>query len=122
MRRADRLRLCLGTFVLASLASWPAVVRGVELGHPRTTLERPGERRALARALAGAVRRLQRPGCRRIFLDFKDPAGRTLQEGLDAVGQDGASFLRDWILFADGAREARCADPWVLAFTQPGSR
>ena len=38
------------------------------------------------------------------------------------MGQDGASFLRDWVFFADGGREVRCADPRVLAFTQPGSR
>jgi len=120
MRGFKRLGLCLGMGVVAT-SSWSATAHAEET-HLRTTLESKGERQALGRALAGAVRRLERPGCQRIFREFKDVSGRTLQEGLDAVGQDGASYLQGWVVFADGQRETRCADTRVLAFTQPGSR
>jgi hypothetical protein len=108
--------------VVAAASSWPAMVRAAETTHLRTTLEDEGQRRALGRALEGAARRLRRPHCQRIFLEFKDLSGRTLQERLDEVGQDGASFLQDWVFFADGRQAPRCADGRVLAVTQPGSR
>jgi hypothetical protein len=114
--------LCLGVAVVASSPLSSTARAGEITHHLRTTLKGGGERRALARALAGAIRRLNQPGCRRIFTDFQDSSGSTLQERLDAAGQDGASFLRDWVFFADGEAETRCDDPRVLAFTEPGSR
>jgi hypothetical protein len=120
MRGLKRPGVCLG-IALATLQPWPARARATET-RLRTTLEREGERKALRRALTGALRRLERPRCQQIFRDFKDSTGQTLQQGLDAVGQNGASFLQDWVFFADGRQERRCADTRVLAVTQPGSR
>jgi hypothetical protein len=69
----------------------------------------------------GARQRLARPECQRVFSEFKDGSGRTLQEKLDTQGQTAASYL-GLILFADGARLRRCKDPNIFAMTDPGSR
>lgn len=101
-----------------SVASIEGAVTGASL---RTTLERERETLAFRRAAAGALRRLQNPKCQRLFSEFKDASGRTLQEELDALGQTPASFMA-WILFADGGAERHCANANVLALTEPGSR
>lgn len=111
----------LCTVVLAASVVLPAAA-SAEKAPLRTTLSSGWEKHALSEALSGASQRLERPRCQKIFSDFKDAAGRTLQQGLDDVGQTGASFLRGWILFADGRREPRCANFRVLAMTSPGSR
>ena len=122
MRGLGGSGLCLGLPVLAAFTLSPSTARAAEATHLRTALEKQGERRALGHALEGAARRLGRPICQRIFQDFKDASGRTLQEGLDDVGQSGANFIKDWLFFADGRDERECRDARVLAFTQPGSR
>ncbi len=70
-------------------------------------------------AVRGAHRLLADPGCQSVFSDFIESSGRRLQDVLDERGETGQSHLRR-LLFYDGA-EARCKDPGVLAFTQPGS-
>lgn len=87
----------------------------------RTTLQGKREILAFRRAAAGALRRLESPKCQRLFSEFRDRSGRTLQEELDALGQTPASFM-GWVLFADGRDERLCADRNVLAMTQPGNR
>jgi hypothetical protein len=116
-----RIALCAGLVVLSTPATRSTA--GPDEAAPlRSNLEREGERKALARALAGAARRLEQPACRRIFADFADPSGQPLQAVLDASGRDAAGFLRDWVYFADGREHARCAEQGVLAVTAPGSR
>jgi hypothetical protein len=88
----------------------------------RSLLPPGAQHAALRRAVMGARERLARPECQRLFSEFKDASGRTLQENLDAQGQTAASYV-DRILFADGARLRRCKDsPNVLAMTDQGSR
>ncbi len=88
----------------------------------RTTLSMWREVLAFRRAAAGALRRLSNPKCQKLFSEFKDASGRTLQEDLDALGQTPASFITGWVLFADGHDERRCRSGNILALTQPGSR
>ena len=76
---------------------------------------------ALRRAVLGARQRLARRECQQVFSEFKDAAGRTLQERLDAQGQTAASYL-GLIVFADGSRLRHCQDPNTFAMTAPGSR
>jgi hypothetical protein len=64
---------------------------------------------------------LESDACRRVFSDFADGQGRTLQANLDALGQTPAGYLR-MILFADGSRKGRCRKEAVLAVTSVGSR
>ena len=87
----------------------------------RTTLSVQGEVLAFRRAAAGARRRLSNPKCQKLFSEFKDASGRTLQEELDALGQTPASFM-DWVLFADVRNERPCRDANILALSEPGSR
>lgn len=121
MRGRRATEVCVSALLWSVSSFSPAVVRAAD-GSPLRTELKEGEREALRRAITGAARRLERPRCQQIFQDFKDASGRPLQEGLDAVGRTGPMLLRDWIFFADGRHEARCAESRVLAFTQPGSR
>lgn len=82
----------------------------------------PGpEHAALRRAAMGARHRLVQPECQNVFSEFRDAAGRPLQEKLSALGQTAPSYF-GWILFADGGHLRRCQDPNVFAMTDPGSR
>ena len=67
-----------------------------------------------------ARRWLANPRCREIFVQFRDVAGRTLQERLDSLGETGESYLGR-IRFADRAGVDPCAAA-VLAMTTPGAR
>jgi hypothetical protein len=87
--------------------------RGLELN--------PMHAAALDRAVAGAVRRLERPACRRLFDEFRDAAGAPLQDRLDALGVGPADYL-SLVVFADGSARLTCRRDDVLAVTAPGSR
>ena len=118
-RRGAGAEVCLSALLWTVSSSAP--VRAADDNLLRTELKE-GEREALSRAITGAARRLERPRCQEIFRDFKDASGRPLQESLEAAGGSGPGLLQDWIFFADGRQENRCADGQVLAFTQTGSR
>ena len=84
----------------------------------------PGERwarLAVHAAIGGAFRRLASPGCRQVFSDFTDENGRTLLENLEATGQTAQGYL-GLLRYADGAGQAPCARPGIMAFTSPGQR
>lgn len=76
---------------------------------------------AVERALVGAARRLERPECRRIFVDFRDGAGAPLQDGLDRLGLAAPEYLA-LVVFADGFGQRSCNGTDVMAVTAPGSR
>jgi hypothetical protein len=76
---------------------------------------------AVERALAGAARRLDDPGCRQIFSEFRDGAGAPLQTRLDALGVSGKDYL-SLVHFADGSTRRTCHRGGVAALTAPGSR
>jgi hypothetical protein len=118
----DGLALCAALVVPPTPSAREATAGKDTRTTLRSNIERNGERKALAGALEGAMRRLERPACHRIFEDFQDASGRSLQEGLDAIGQDGPSFLREWVYFADGRQQPRCDEAGVVAVTYPGSR
>jgi len=64
---------------------------------------------------------MEEPLCQRLFSEFSDASGRTLQENLDALGQTGGAYL-GLILFTDGSDRLPCKAGGALAFTTPGSR
>jgi hypothetical protein len=76
---------------------------------------------AVERALAGAARRLDEPGCRQIFAEFHDGSGAPLQERLDALRVSGQDYL-SLVHFADGSTRRTCHRGDVAAMTAPGSR
>jgi hypothetical protein len=84
-------------------------------------IEDPFTARAVRGAIDGAAQRLRRPRCQELFTDFSDAQGRSLRENLEAQGGDGAAYV-EMMLFYDGQRAGRCRQPWVMAYTQPGSR
>jgi len=104
--------VCLGLVLVSGLGAEPPPRLRVVLG--------PIVGNAVQEALEGARQRLARPECARIFSDFHDPAGRSLQETLDAHGLSGAEQLA-LIRFADGADQDSCRQGCVLALTTPGS-
>jgi hypothetical protein len=73
------------------------------------------------RAYAGAARRLESPGCRRLIRRLRDRSGRPLQEGLDRLQKDPSSYL-GLVVFASGEEHGRCASPSVLAMTRMNVR
>ena len=75
----------------------------------------------ILQAIRGAAVKLAGSACREIFADFRDAAGRTLQQNLEALGVTGEGYLR-WTLFYDGQGKGVCASRAVLAATSPGSR
>lgn len=76
---------------------------------------------AVARAVAGARVRLGQAECRRIFSDFQDAAGLSLQSRLDAMRLDAGDYLGR-IVFTDGFGHRSCRHGGALALTAPGSR
>jgi hypothetical protein len=76
---------------------------------------------AVRRAVQGARNRLAHAQCRRLFSEFRDAAGRKLQDNLDAQGQTAAGYL-GLIVFADGGGLPQCRDRAVYALTPRGGR
>ncbi len=74
---------------------------------------------AVRRARDRAFRKLAEPGCQRIFSDFRDRAGRPLQQALADSGQTGREYLAS-LLFYDGSAHPRCHQKHIFAVTQPG--
>ncbi len=76
---------------------------------------------AVDRARAGAVRRLQQPECQKLFSDFKDSQGRTLQETLAEWAESPAAYV-GLVPFVDGSSQANCRRPNVALSATPGIR
>src|SRR5574341_58063 len=87
----------------------------------RGLLKRRATWGALQRVGQRALRLLDSAECRRVFSDFTDERGSTLQANLEALGQTPAGYLH-LILFVDGGQLARCRKDPVLAVTTVGSR
>jgi hypothetical protein len=82
----------------------------------------PGAGQVMVRqAIAKAVAALEAPECQRVLTDFIDPAGRTLQENLDALERNPAQFLTE-LWFLDASLERGCLDNHISAYTTPGTR
>jgi hypothetical protein len=88
---------------------------------PRVRIAGRLEATAVAAAVKGAARRLQREECRSILTEFSDAAGRTLLANLEALGATPETYL-GLIGFYDGGADRRCAHRGILAVTSPGSR
>ncbi len=93
-------------------------------GPVRLDLARATGSSALERSVRDAVQnaqsRLASPTCLQVFTDFRDGAGRPIQENLDKLGHGAAIHLGS-ILFYDGHGYARCDDRGTIASTSPGS-
>jgi hypothetical protein len=84
----------------------------------------PSRAAAVRNAVLGAFDSLGGSRCQKIFSDFRDASGQTLQEKLDALGQTGQSYL-GLVLFYEGSHLPGCrssAAQDISAVTAPGSR
>lgn len=93
---------------------------GERVAEPRIRITPRREAKWVRRAALRARARLARPDCQRLFTDFTDEAGRSLQARLDELVLDGPQFF-DLVGFYDGSTQLRCRQGRVAAFTQPGS-
>ena len=82
---------------------------------------RSGLETTLGRAIQSASQKLSTSACQQVFSDFRDSAGQTLQQNLDAGGHTGEAHLA-LMLFYNGNGMTRCQERSVLASTSPGSR
>src|SRR5574341_859395 len=76
---------------------------------------------AVERARAGAVRRLESERCRKLFTDFTDAEGRTLQRNLEEWGASPAEYV-GLIPFLDGSRHPLCRKASIALVASPGVR
>jgi hypothetical protein len=77
--------------------------------------------RAVDGARTGALRRLEREECRKLFTDYSDAEGRTLQQTLETWAPSPAEYV-GLIPFLDGSREKQCRRTNVALVAQPGVR
>jgi hypothetical protein len=72
-------------------------------------------------ALRGAGERLAKPSCQEVVSEFRDVAGRPLEDALEELRAPADEYLQG-LLFYSGSAMKACKTLRVLAFTTPGSR
>jgi hypothetical protein len=118
--RYSRLFLLLGLSMLLATADLRAASGPVRLELAAANVTTPLER-GVSTAVATAATKLSDPACRQVFSDFRDSAGRTMQENLNAASLSPRGYL-DLILFYNGQGYSRCDARNIFASTSPGSR
>ncbi len=107
----SRLGQCVLTTLLAA-----ASVASAE-GARRAPLT-PRDAVAVERARDGAARRLGDAGCRKVFSDFRDARGRTIESKLQEWAVDPVEYLRV-MPFLDGSGESFCNRSKVTLVSTP---
>lgn len=118
---AARIGVVFSGLLAASGAALADESTGPSLASPRIRIGHRREAAAVRDAVRGALRRLEREDCRRVFSEFTDANGLPLQAGLDALGTTPQEYL-GLVGFYDGSAQRRCLTSEVLAFTAPGHR
>jgi len=77
--------------------------------------------RTVATARAGALKRLEDDECRKVFTDFRDARGRTLQQNLEEWGASPAEYIA-LIPFVDGSSQVLCRETKTALVASPGVR
>jgi hypothetical protein len=102
-------------------ASSPGLAQDSVPPSVHSTIRTPTARFALERAARAAVEKLEHPDCARVLSDFRDGSGRTLREGLEALGETPTSYLAR-ITFHEALDSRSCRNHAVLAFSIVGNR
>jgi hypothetical protein len=76
---------------------------------------------AVDRARTGAVKRLERAECQKLFTDFTDAQGRPLQQVLEERAKAPGEYVES-IPFLDGSGVTLCRHPKVYLVSSPGLR
>ena len=77
--------------------------------------------RAVESARTGALKRLESEECRKVFTDFTDAQGRTLQQNLEEWTAAPAEYI-GLIPFVDGSSQALCRKTKTALVASPGVR
>ena len=77
--------------------------------------------RAVGSARTGALQRLESQECRKVFTEFTDPEGRTLQQNLEEWTASPAEYI-GLIPFVDGSSQALCRKTKTALVASPGVR
>ncbi len=109
-RWTDRLGRCVFTTILAAASAASA-------DGARRALT-PRDAAAVERAREGAARRLGDAGCRRVFSDFHDARGRTIERNLEEWSMEPAEYLQV-VPFVDGSGESLCNRGKVMLVSTP---
>lgn len=88
---------------------------------PRRTRLTGWDAAAVERARNGAAERLQKPECQKVFTDFHDAEGRTIQENLEGWRMSPAEYLQI-IPFVDGSQEPLCRSSRIALVATPDVR
>ena len=118
--RYSRLFLLFGLSTLLTTANLRAASGPARLELAPSDVATPLEQ-GVSKAVRTAAAKLSDPACQQVFSDFRDSAGRTMQENLDAASQSPRGYL-DLILFYNGEGYSRCDARNTFASTSPGSR
>jgi hypothetical protein len=76
---------------------------------------------AVDRARTGALKRLEHDECRKVFTDFRDKEGRTLEANLEEFGASPAEYI-GLIPFLDGTSQPLCRKTKIALVASPGVR
>ena len=107
-----RLACCVLTGAVAATAL-PAPAEGTRRA-PLT----PRDAAAVERAREVAARRLEDAECRRVFSDFHDALGRTIERNLEEWAMSPVEYLR-MVPFVDGSGELLCRRDDVVLVSTP---
>ena len=77
--------------------------------------------RAVDSARTGALQRLESEECRKVFTDFTDAQGRSLQQNLEEWSPSPAEYI-GLIPFVDGSSQALCRKTKTALVASPGVR
>ena len=77
--------------------------------------------RAVDTARTGALKRLESEECRKLFTDFTDTKGRTLQQNLEEWTASPAEYI-GLVPFVDGSSQAFCRNGKTALVASPGVR
>jgi len=107
----------LGRAVLAS-----AILLAAAAADAASPLTLTGwDARAVDSARTGALKRLESEECRKVFTDFVDAQGRTLQQSLEEWTASPAEYI-GLVPFVDGSSQALCRKTKTALVASPGVR
>ena len=122
-RRVVRWSLVLGLLGLRTLTGAGSEAQPAVTREPRVYISDSMARGVVTRAIAGALRRLDRAECRLVLEDFAGDRGQPLQAILSALDMTPAMYLLERLWFVDGSDDLPCRNAnGTRAFTSPGHK
>ena len=122
-RRVVRWGAVLGLLGAPVLTGSESEAQSAAVREPHVYLSDAVARHVITLAIAGAVRRLDRPDCRLVFEDFTDGRRQLLQAVLSALDVTPATYLLERLWFIDGSDTPQCLKvDGTRAYTSAGHK